>query len=166
MMSNASVLSVKEANVAALVEKMSKAKSVVVAEYRGLTVQKTEQLRRLLRKEGCEMIVAKNNISRRAANNCGFKGIDVDLVGPNGVVLAMKDSLAAVKVLSDFAKKNPNLIVKSGVVDGDFYTRAEIKQIAGLPSKLTLLSMFASQLYSPLKELAVGLEMVSNLEQK
>jgi large subunit ribosomal protein L10 len=72
MMSNASVLSIKQAEVNALVTKMSKAKAVVVMEYRGLTVQKTEELRRLLRKEGCELIVAKNNISRRAAEICGF----------------------------------------------------------------------------------------------
>ncbi len=162
MMSNASVLSTKQAEVSALVTKMSKAKAVVVMEYRGLTVQKTEELRRLLRKEGCELIVAKNNISRRAAEICGFEGINVDLKGPNGVVIATKESVVAAKVLHDFTKKNPKLIVKSGVVDGDFYNQAQIKLISQLPPKQTLLAMLASQLYSPLKELAVGLDMISN----
>jgi large subunit ribosomal protein L10 len=165
-MSNATILGAKEADVSVLVEKMSKAKSVVVAEYRGLTVQKTEQLRRLLRKEGCEMIVAKNNISRRAAKNCGFGAIDVDLVGPNSIVLAMNDSIAAAKILHEFARKNPKLVIKSGVVDGDFYNQSEIKLIAQLPPKQTLLAMLASQLYAPLKELAVGLDMITNLENK
>jgi large subunit ribosomal protein L10 len=57
------------------------------------------------------------------------------------------------------------LIVKSGVVDGDFYNQAQIKQISQLPPKQTLLAMLASQLYSPLKELAVGLDMISNAKQ-
>lgn len=163
-MSNALNLNAKEADVQALVEKMSKAKSVVVAEYRGLTVKKTEELRRLLRKEGCEMIVAKNNISRRAAVNSGFKGLDNDLVGPNSVVLSMKDSVAATKILFDFARKNPNLVVKAGVVDGDYFTQDQIKMIAQLPSKQVLLAMLASALYSPLKDLAVGLDMIANKE--
>lgn len=163
-MSNALNLNAKEADVQALVEKMSKAKSVVVAEYRGLTVKKTEELRRLLRKEGCEMIVAKNNISRRAAVNSGFKGLDNDLVGPNSVVLSMNDSVAATKILFDFARKNPNLVVKAGVVDGDYFTQDQIKMIAQLPSKQVLLAMLASALYSPLKDLAVGLDMIANKE--
>ncbi|PKL00003.1 MAG: 50S ribosomal protein L10 [Tenericutes bacterium HGW-Tenericutes-1] len=163
-MSNALNLNAKEADVQALVEKMSKAKSVVVAEYRGLTVKKTEELRRLLRKEGCEMIVAKNNISRRAAVNSGFIGLDNDLVGPNSVVLSMKDSVIATKILFDFARKNPNLVVKAGVVDGDYFTQDQIKMIAQLPSKQVLLAMLASALYSPLKDLAVGLDMIANKE--
>lgn len=163
-MSNASILNAKEADVQALVEKMSKAKSVVVAEYRGLTVKKTEELRRLLRKEGCEMIVAKNNISRRAAKATGFNGLDNDLVGPNSVVLSMKDSIVATKVLFDFARKNPNLVVKAGVVDGDYFNQDQIKMIAQLPSRQVLLAMLASALYSPLKDLAIGLDMIANKE--
>jgi len=163
-MSNAFNLNAKEVDVQALVEKMSKAKSVVVAEYRGLTVKKTEELRRLLRKEGCEMIVAKNNISRRAAINSGFNGLDNDLVGPNTVVLSMKDSVIATKILTEFARKNPKLVVKAGVVDGDYFTQDQIKMIAQLPSKQVLLAMLASALYSPLKDLAVGLDMIANKE--
>ena len=163
-MSNTSILQAKEVEVQALVEKMSQAKSVVVAEYRGLTVQKTEELRRLLRKEGCEMIVSKNNISRRAAQKTGFSGIDADLVGPNSVVLSLKDSVAGSKVLFEFARKNPKLIIKAGVVDGDYYNQAEIKQIAQLPSKQVLLAMLAGALFSPLKDLAVGLDMIANKE--
>jgi len=163
-MSNASILNAKEADVQVLVEKMSQAKSVVVAEYRGLTVKKTEELRRLLRKEGCEMIVAKNNISRRAAKNAGFNGLDNDLVGPNSVVLSMNDSVVATKILYDFARKNPKLVIKAGVVDGDYFNQDQIKMIAQLPSRQILLAMLASALYSPLKDLAIGLDMIANKE--
>lgn len=160
-MSRELTIGVKQEAVDQLAKKLKNAKAVVVAEYRGLSVQKTEELRRALRKEGCELVVAKNNIAKRAATVCGFGAIDSDLKGPNGLVIANHESVAAAKVLYDFVKKNPKLIVKSGVVDGDFYKPAQIKVIAALPSKQVLLAMLASQLYSPLKDLAIGLDLVS-----
>ncbi|MBU0996839.1 MAG: 50S ribosomal protein L10 [Firmicutes bacterium] len=163
-MSNQSVINLKQEAVDQLTAKMKNAKSVVVAEYRGLTVEKTEVLRRQLRKEGCELIVAKNNISRRAAEGLGFKALDEDLVGPNGVVFAYNDAVSAAKVLVEFAKKNPKLVVKSGIVDGAYYQPAEIKQIATLPNRETLLTMLATQLYGPLRELSIGLDLISNKE--
>jgi len=163
-MSRETVINAKQEAVNELTAKMQKAKSIVVAEYRGLTVEKTETLRRQLRKEGCEMIVAKNNISRRAANSLGYNALDQDLSGPNGVVIAYKDAVSAAKVLHEFAKKNQNLIVKSGIVDGNFYQPAEIKTIATLPSREILLTMLASQLLAPLKDLSVGLNMIANRE--
>jgi large subunit ribosomal protein L10 len=160
-MSRELTIGVKQEAVDQLAKKLKNAKAVVVAEYRGLSVQKTEELRRALRKEGCELVVAKNNIAKRAATACGFGAIDSDLTGPNGLVIANHESVVAAKVLYDFVKKNPKLIVKSGVVDGDFYEPAQIKIIAALPSKQVLLAMLASQLYSPLKDLAIGLDLVS-----
>ncbi len=158
------MIQVKQEAVDQITKKMSQAKSIVLAEYRGLTVDKTEMLRRLLRKEGCEMIVVKNNISRRAAKSVGLEALDQDLAGPNSVVFAYNDSVAAAKVLHEFARKNPKLVVKSGIVDGDYYEPAEIKQIAVLPPKDTLLAMLATQLFAPLRDLAIGLDLVSNKE--
>jgi len=164
-MSNESVLKLKQEAVQEVSAKMEKAKSIVIAEYRGLTVEATEKLRRALRKEGCEMVVLKNNITRRAAKSLGYEALDSELSGPNGIVFAYEDSVAAAKVLHDFAKKNPKLIVKSGIVDGDYYQPAEIKTIAGLPNKETLLAMLATQLYAPLRDLAVGLDLISKSEE-
>jgi len=161
-MANQKIIDLKEQEVQKITEKMSNAKSVVVAEYRGLTVQKTEMLRRQLREVGCEMLVLKNNITKRAAENNGYGGIAVDLNGPNGVVFAFEDSVAAARVLHTFTKKNPKLIVKSGVVDGVFYETSQIKEIAGLPNKETLLTMLATQLYGPLRDLSMGLYMLTN----
>ncbi|MBN2504925.1 MAG: 50S ribosomal protein L10 [Bacilli bacterium] len=163
-MSRETVIQAKQEAVDQVTEKMSKAKSIVLAEYRGLTVEKTEFLRRQLRKEGCEMVVIKNNISRRAAKVAGYEALDADLAGPNGVVFAYNDSVSAAKVLFEFARKNPKLVIKSGVVDGDYYESAEIKQIATLPPKETLLAMLATQLFAPLRDLAIGLDLVSNRE--
>jgi large subunit ribosomal protein L10 len=163
-MSRETVIQAKEQSVDEVTQKMQKAKAVVLAEYRGLTVEKTEMLRRLLRKEGCEMNVIKNNISRRAAQKAGYQALDSDLKGPNGVVFAYDDAIVAAKVLHEFARKNPKLIVKSGVVDGDFYNPAEIKTIATLPPRETLLAMLATQLYAPLRDLAIGLDLITKKE--
>ena len=165
-MANQSIIQLKQEEVKKIAEKMSSAKSVVVAEYRGLTVEKTETLRRQLREEGCEMMVIKNNISRRAAEEAGYNDLTSDLKGPNGVVFAFDDSVAAAKVLHAFAKRNPKLVVKSGVVDGDFYVPAQIKEIAALPNKDTLLAMLATQLYGPLRELSIGLDLLTKEESE
>jgi len=164
-MSRETVIKAKQDAVDAVAEKMSKSKSIVLAEYRGLTVAKTEMLRKLLRKEGCEMCVIKNNISRRAAKKTGFDALDQGLAGPNSIVFAYDDSVSAAKVLYDFARKNPKLVIKSGIVDGDYYEPAEIKQIAQLPPRETLLAMLATQLYAPLRDLAIGLDLMTKEEE-
>ncbi len=165
-MANQRTIELKEQEVNKIAEKMSNAKSVVVAEYHGLTVEKTETLRRQLREEGCEMLVIKNNISRRAADNAGYSGLTSDLTGPNGVIFAFEESVAAAKILHKFAKKNPKLKIKSGIVDGDFYEPAQIKEIASLPSKDILLTMLATQLYGPLRELSMGLFLLTAEESE
>ncbi len=165
-MANQNIIELKAKEVEKITEKMSGAKSVVLAEYRGLTVEKTEELRRQLRAEGCELMVIKNNITKRAAENVGFGAISEDLNGPNGVIFAFNDSVAAARVLHLFAKKNPKLIVKSGVVDGAYYLAAQIKEIAALPGKEVLLAMLATQLYAPLRDLAIGLDLLTKEESE
>ena len=165
-MANQKIIELKIQEVKKIAEKMSSAKSVVIAEYRGLTVGKTEELRKQLREEGCELLVIKNNISRRAAESVGYSDLTSDLKGPNGVVFAFEESVSAAKVLYNFAKKNPKLKIKSGFVDGDYYGQAQIKEIAVLPSKDMLLAMLASQLYAPLRDLSVGLDLLTKKESE
>jgi len=164
-MSREQTISIKQEEVNELVGRMKDAKAVVVAEYRGLTVRKTEDLRRLLRKEGCELIVAKNNISRRAAQACGFGALENDLKGPSGLIISRNDAIVGARILNDFVRKNVKLVIKSGVVDGDYYNPAQIRLIATMPPKPVLLAMLASQLYAPLSELAAGLDEIANQKQ-
>ena len=164
-MANQKIIELKQEEVKKIAEKMSKASSIVVAEYRGLTVEQTQNLRRQLREEGCEMLVIKNNISKRAAQSLGYNDLSNDFKGPNGVVFAFEDSVAAARVLFNFGKKNKKLVIKSGVVDGDFYQPAQIAEIAALPNKETLLAMLAGQLYNPLMELSRGLFLLTDEEK-
>jgi large subunit ribosomal protein L10 len=160
-MANQKIIELKEQEVTKIAEKMSQAKSIVVAEYRGLTVEQVQNLRRQLREVNCEMMVIKNNISRRAASQVGYEGLSKGFKGPNGVVFAYEDSVSAAKVLYEFKKKNPKIEIKSGVVDGDFYEPAQIKEIATLPNKETLLTMLATQFYGSLRLLSIGLDMLT-----
>jgi len=164
-MSNQNIINLKQEEVKKIAEKMSHAKSIVIAEYQGLTVEKSEELRGLLRDAGCEIIVIKNNISRRAAQEVGYDDLTQDLNGPNGVIFAYEDSMSAAKLLYTFAKKNRKLKIKSGIVDGNFFNENQIKDISQLPGKETLLAMLATQLLAPLRELAVGLDMLTKTEE-
>lgn len=160
-MANQKVIDVKQQLVNEVAEKMSNSKSVVVAEYAGLTVEKTQDLRNKLREAGCEMFVIKNNISRRAAEAKGYSELVNDLTGPNSVVFSYDDQVSAAKVLYEFAKKNKKLKIKAGIVDGEYYEIEKIKEISQLPNKEGLLTMLAGQLLAPLRELAIGLDLLT-----
>lgn len=160
-MANQKVVDVKQQLVNDVAERMSNSKSVVIAEYAGLTVEKTQDLRNKLREANCEMFIIKNNISRRAAEAQGYSELVNDLTGPNSVVFSYEDQVSAAKVLYEFAKKNKKLKIKAGIVDGAYYEIDKIKEISQLPNKEGLLTMLAGQLLAPLRELAIGLDLLT-----
>lgn len=165
-MANQKVIDVKQKLVDEVAEKMSTSKSVVIAEYQGLTVEKTQDLRRQLRDAGCEMFVIKNNISRRAAEAKGYSELANDLDGPNSVVFSYEDQVSAAKVLYEFAKKNKKLKVKSAIVDGEYYEIEKVKEISQLPNREGLLTMLAGSLLAPLRDLAIGLDLLTKQDEE
>ncbi len=155
----------KKQQVQELVEKIKEAKSFVIVDYSGLTVEQVTNLRRELRQNGCDMAVIKNNITRRATQELGFEEMQEFLVGPNAVAFSFEDSVSAAKVIYDFAKENDSLELKVGVVDGEYMDQDNIKVIATIPSRETLLTMFAAGILQPIKEVAIALDlMAQNLE--
>lgn len=165
-MANQKYIDKKQLLVDDFAKKMGESKAVVVAEYQGLTVEKIQVLRRTLRSEGCELFVVKNNISRRAAESNGYNQLIEDLTGPNGIIFGYEDQISAAKVLYEFAKKNRKLKIKSGIVDGEYYATDQIKEISQLPSREGLLTMLAGQLLAPLRELAVGLDLLTKQDEE
>jgi len=156
----------KKDQVAQLAEKMKEANSVVVVDYLGLTVAEASELRRELMKNGCEFKVVKNNIIRRAAEAEGHKEILEHIEGPNALAFSFEDSVAAAKVIYDFAKDHKKLELKVGIVDGEFMDNENIKMIATIPSREELLTMFAGGILEPVKHLAMGLNMhIENQEE-
>lgn len=156
----------KQVEVSALVERMQNANSFVVVDYSGLTVEQVTTLRRQLLEAGCEMSVIKNNITKRAAQAAGYDELTDSLTGPNALAFSHEDSVSAAKIVYDFAKENKALELKVGVVDGEYMNNDKIQVIATIPTRETLLTMFAAGLLQPIKEVAIALDLhAKNLEE-
>lgn len=158
-MANQKIIVQKEEAVNKLCDRMTASKSYVLCEYAGLTVAQLEELRKLLRAEGCSLKVATNNTIKRASAQHGFSELS-DTVGPSCVVFSNNEAVDGPRILVQFAKKNKKLVVKDGVVDGKYYDAKDVAQIAALPSRQTLLAMIAGGLYQPLQQLALGLHQL------
>lgn len=146
------------------VEKLSKvfqeAKTIVTFEYSGLTVDQFTQLRRELRQASCEVKVYKNNIARRAALGAGFDKFAEELTGPLAIATSSVDTVAPAKIVFDFSKKFKKIKIQTGVIEGVHASNEEIVSLASLPSRETLLTMLAAGLLAPVRDLAVGLNML------
>ncbi len=158
---NKDVLAQKEADVAELSKRISDSSSVVVVEYRGLSVADITELRNALRKENVDMKVYKNTIAQRAADQLGLEGLDAALKGPNALVFGT-DQVAPARVLADFAKTHDKLILKSGIVDGAVVDEATIKTLSGLPNKEGMIAKFASTLNAPVIKFALTIKALAD----
>lgn len=157
----------KAFEVEALTEKIKSTPSIVLVNYLGLTVEEVTKLRSELYDNDCEMKVIKNNIIRRAVMAAGYDALVDDLTGPNAVAFSNSDSVSAAKIIYEFAKEHPALEIKSGVVDQNVMDTSQMQQIAQIPSREALLTMFAGGILQPVKEVAIGLNMhIENLESK
>ena len=153
------ILLQKQNEVAELSEKIKNSAAVIAFKYQGLTVEAFQQLRREMRSNGCEVAVIKNNISRRAARECGYD-LDDAFVGPVAVVFSKDDVVAPAKVLFKAAETNKVIEVVKGVVDGDVYSFDQLETLATLPSYETLLTQLAAGMLGTVRQLAIGLNML------
>ena len=140
---------------------ISNAQSLVVVDYRGLTVAEDTQLRRKLREEGISYKVYKNTLVRRAIEGTEFEGIGEVLEGPNAFAVSKEDATAPARVLAEFAKTAPALELKAGVVEGTYYDADGIKAIAKIPGREALLSRLLGSLQSPVANLARVLNQIA-----
>jgi len=143
----------KAAAIASLKEKFSAADATVLTDYRGLSVAAMQTLRRSLG-EGSTYAVAKNTLTRIAANEAGIEGLDDKLVGPTALTFINGDVATAAKGLRDFAKDNPLLVVKGGYMDGRVLNADEVKKLADLESREVLLAKLAGGLKANLTKAA------------
>ena len=153
------ILLQKQNEVAELSERIKNSAAVIAFKYQGLTVEAFQQLRRDMRSNGCEISVIKNNISRRAAKECGYD-LDDAFVGPVAVVFSKDDVVAPAKVLFKAAETNKVIEVVKGVVDGDVYSFDQLETLATLPSYETLLTQLAAGMLGTVRQLAIGLNML------
>ena len=124
------------------------AQTIVVAEYRGLTVEAVTKLRKQARGQGVKLRVLKNTLARRAVNETAFKGLSDRLVGPLMYGFS-SDPVAAAKVLSAFAKDNDKLVVKAGAMANFVMDGAGVKALATMPSREELLAKLMATMQAP-----------------
>jgi len=140
----------KKAVVKELSEKVKAAKAIVLADYRGLTVEQDTELRNALRKAGVEYKVVKNTLTRFAAKENGLDGLDSFLNGPTAMATSETDPVAPAKVLAEYAKKYDKLELKAGVVEGKVIDVNGIKALAELPPREVLIAKVLGGFNAPI----------------
>ena len=130
------------------------AQSVVLVDYRGLTVEQDTQLRKNLREAGIVYKVYKNTLMNRAFKDTQFECLKEYLEGPSAVAISSEDATAPARVLSEFAKTADKLEIKAGVVEGTVYDAKGMAVIASIPSREVLISRLLGSLQTPVTNFA------------
>ena len=158
-MANAKIIEQKAGVVAEIKEKFENAKSVVMFDYRGLSVAEVTELRRKLREAGADYKVYKNTLTKRALDELN---IDMNeyLAGPSAIAFGT-DELSIVKIIDDFAKEHEALELKAGIVEGKVAGLEDLKRYAAIPSRDMLLTMLAAGLMGTVRDLSICLDLYS-----
>ena len=160
-MPNAKVLESKKATVDALAEKLQNATAAVFVDYKGINVAQDTALRNQFREAGVEYTVVKNTLTRFAANKIGYNQFDELLNGTTSMACTTGDPIAPARIVSEFAKKNKDLIkIKGGMVEGKVLTVEELKAFGELPSKDALVAQVLGTFLAPITSLAVVLDQI------
>ncbi|MBM3220248.1 MAG: 50S ribosomal protein L10 [Candidatus Rokubacteria bacterium] len=130
------------------------AKTVLVTEYRGLTVQQLSDLRKQLRGVSAQYKVMKNRLAKLAMTDTDLAKLGPHLKGPTGMVISKEDPVAVAKALHTFARTNQALAIKAGFVDGQVLPASELKALSELPSKETIRAQIIGAIQGPLVQIA------------
>ena len=148
-----------------IIENLKDAKSAVLADYRGLTVEQDTQLRKQMREAGVVYKVYKNTMIKRAIEGTEFEALAPDLEGPTALAISKEDATAPARILFNFAKKAEALELKSGVVEGTFYDNKTISVIATIPSREELLSKLLGSIQSPVTNFARVIKQIAEKKE-
>ena len=142
----------KQAMVSEVSAKLANAQAVIVAEYRGLDVERVTQLRSKARQSGVYLRVLKNTLARRAVQGTPFEKLSDQLVGPLMYGIS-QDPVAGAKVLSEFAKENELFVIKAGAMPGAMMSAKDVKALAQLPSREQLIATLLGTMQAPVTKL-------------
>ena len=151
----------KQPIVQAIAEEIKDAQSVVLVDYRGLTVAQDTELRKQLREAGIVYKVYKNTMMKRAFEGTEFAGLDNCLEGPSAIAISKDDATAPARILCKFAKDAQALELKGGVVEGTVYDVAGLTELSKIPSREELLSKLLGSLQSPITNFARVIKQIA-----
>ncbi len=161
-MPNAKVLESKKATVDALADKLKNATAAVFVDYKGINVAQDTQLRNQFREANVEYSVVKNTLTRFAANKIGYSEFDELLNGTTSLAVTTDDPIAPARIVSEFAKKNKDLIkIKGGLIEGKVLSAEELYKFGELPSKNGLIAQVLGTFLAPITALAVVLDQIA-----
>ena len=161
-MANEKILAKKQEVIDEIKDRVSNSSSVILFDYRGITDKEAKELRIKLKENDADYKVYKNTLMARALSDLKID-INDQLVGPSAMAFGA-DQIGAVKVLSDFAKKNQALVLKVGIIDGEVSDKEKLDQLASIPSREGLLTMLAGGMIGIARDLSICLNLYA--EQK
>ncbi len=151
----------KQPIVAEISEVIKDAQSVVLVDYRGLTVEEDTALRKQLREAGVNYKVYKNTLMNFAFKGTDFEALAPYLNGPSAIAVSTEDATAPARIIAEFAKKAKALEIKAGVVEGDLYDAQGMQAIAAIPSRDVLISRLLGSLQSPITNFARVIKQIA-----
>ena len=163
-MANEKILAKKQEVIDEIKSRVQDNATVVLFDYRGITDNEAKELRRALREAGADYKVYKNTLMARALNDLNYD-LNDSLQGPSALAYGT-DQIAPIKVLSEFAKKNEAIILKTGIVDGEISDKNKLAQLATIPSRDGLLTMLAGGLIGIAKDLSICLDLYAKQKEE
>lgn len=158
---NQEILQTKSELVNEVVASIKDSSTVVVCEYRGLSVAELTELRRTLRTTDSSMAIYKNTLVKRAVESLGLHDAVQYLEGPNALIFC-KDVTAGAKVLAKYSRKNDLLVIKAGIVEGKVVDKKQMLELSKLPNKEGMISMLLSVLQAPVRQFACAVKAVAD----
>ena len=162
-MANPKILEQKQLVIDEIKDRVNNSNSIVLFDYHGITDAEIKELRIKLREAGADYKVYKNTLMSRAFDDLKIDFKD-QLVGPSALAYS-EDQIAPIKVLSDFAKEHPSLVLKVGLVDGDLADSAKLAEYATIPSREGLLTMLAGGMIGIARDLSICLDLYSQQKE-
>jgi large subunit ribosomal protein L10 len=141
-----------------LSEKLKQSQSLVLADFKGLNMVDMTALRTELRQHSVQMRVLKNRLLKRALAQAGCDSLDEILVGNTAASFGVEDPVAPARILVEYAKKNPKVVVKGGLLEGKRLDKAGVERLARMPGRKELLAIMAGDLKQPAVKVAVAFQ--------
>jgi len=163
-MASKAILEQKQLVIDEIKDRANNAKSIVLFDYRGITDSEAKELRIKLKQNNADYKVYKNTLMTRAFSDLGLD-LSEGLTGPSAFAFS-EDQIAPIKVLSDFAKDHPALVLKVGIVDGEKADQAKLAEYAKLPSREGLLTMLAGGMIGLVRDLSICLDLYSQQKEE
>ena len=146
-------------------DKFERAESVVVIDYIGITVAEADEMRRKLREANVYYTVYKNTLVKRAIAGTNNESLAEILDGPSAFAFSYDDATAPARVLNDSIKEYKKMEFKGGIVEGEFYDKDAIQQIASIPSRDVLISKFMGSIQSPISSFARVVKQIAEAKE-